>query len=387
MLDSVVYRIPTVDLVTFCGVVAEDVLSPHGALLISRDTDFSSLPPSRRRGFAFSLRGAGISSVAVRERPEAALQEILEVMARGKRPYDQKYRNLHQDAMYYLSGFCEKVLFGGPGNLQNFMLLRAGRMLAEAVAADPDIPMHLGYVLRKDNLLLSHSINVGLLSAFLAHRMFPDREMTAVSVAAGGLLHDLGKTYISEEVLNKPGTLSGKEYEIIRRHPLVGEAALLKSGVTDAVVLKMVRNHHERLDGSGYPDGLAGETIPKAARIAAVADVFDAVTSERAYKRRMSGRKGVSLLMDSIGTHLDSEVVGVFVGAFGMYPPGTGVVLSDGRSGVVAAPGERGVLRPKVLVQRGKNGEALSPAVFLDLSAASDVFIRSCAGEHVPEAV
>lgn len=387
MVESSVYRIPAVDLITFCGVVAEDVLSPHGALLLSRDADFAALSPSKRRGFAFSLLNAGVYSVAVRERPELSLNEILEVMARGKRPPEQRFRNLYEDAMYYLTSFCEKVFSGGPGTLQSFTLLRAGRMLAEAVAADPDIPLHLGFVLRKDNLLLSHSINVGLLSAFLAHRMFPDREMTAVSVAAGGLLHDLGKTYISEEILNKPGALSEKEYETIRRHPLVGEAALRKSGVTDSVMLKMVRNHHERMDGTGYPDGLSGESIPIAARIAAVADVFDAVTSERAYKKRMSGRKGVSLLMDSIGTHLDSEVVRVFVGAFGMYPPGAEVVLSDGRSGVVVAPGERGVLRPRVLLHRDERGDELSSAVFLDLAAAPALFIRRCAGEDVPEAV
>ncbi|PKL02564.1 MAG: hypothetical protein CVV55_03800, partial [Synergistetes bacterium HGW-Synergistetes-2] len=197
MVESSVYRIPAVDLITFCGVVAEDVLSPHGALLLSRDADFSALSPSKRRGFAFSLLNAGVSSVAVRERPELSLNEILEIMARGKRPPEQRFRNLYEDAMYYLTSFCEKVFSGAPGTLQSFTLLRAGRMLAEAVAA-------------------------------------------------GGLLHDLGKTYISEEILNKPGALSEKEYETIRRHPLVGEAALRKSGVADSVMLKMVRNHHER---------------------------------------------------------------------------------------------------------------------------------------------
>ena len=140
MVESSVYRIPAVDLITFCGVVAEDVLSPHGALLLSRDADFAALSPSKRRGFAFSLLNAGVYSVAVRERPELSLNEILEVMARGKRPPEQRFRNLYEDAMYYLTSFCEKVFSGAPGTLQSFTLLRAGRMLAEAVAEAGDRP-------------------------------------------------------------------------------------------------------------------------------------------------------------------------------------------------------------------------------------------------------
>jgi len=124
MVESTVYRIPAVDLITFCGVVAEDVLSPHGALLLSRDADFAALSPSKRRGFAFSLLNAGVSSVAVRERPELSLNEILEVMARGKRPPEQRFRNLYEDAMYYLTSFCEKVFSGGPGTLQSFTASR-----------------------------------------------------------------------------------------------------------------------------------------------------------------------------------------------------------------------------------------------------------------------
>lgn len=384
MFDTISYRIAAADLSTFCGIVAEDVVSPHGALLLSKETDFSLLPSPRRRMAALSLLKAGVLSVSVRERAEVSLNEILEIIAKGKRPSEIRARQLYEDTIYYLKAFCKDILFGEPANLHAFTLLRAGRILAETVAADPDILLHLGRVMRKDSLLLSHSVNVGLLSAFLANRVFPEREMTVYSIAAGGLLHDIGKNYIPEDILSKPGELSSEELAYVRRHSAIGDALLRKAGVTDVLVLKMVRHHHERMDGSGYPDGLAGESIPYAARIAAVADVFDAVTSERAYKKRMSGRKGIALLIDNIGTHLDSGVVKVFVGAFGMYPPGTEVLLSDGRTGIVTAPGGKGVLRPRVLLKRSADGSLFPSHAFLDLAAEPSLFIR---GPVEPEAV
>jgi len=368
MFDTISYRIAAADLSTFCGIVAEDVVSPHGALLLSKETDFSLLPSPRRRMAALSLLKAGVLSVSVRERAEVSLNEILEIIAKGKRPSEIRARQLYEDTIYYLKAFCKDILFGEPANLHAFTLLRAGRILAETVAADPDILLHL----------------VGLLSAFLANRVFPEREMTVYSIAAGGLLHDIGKNYIPEDILSKPGELSSEELAYVRRHSAIGDALLRKAGVTDVLVLKMVRHHHERMDGSGYPDGLAGESIPYAARIAAVADVFDAVTSERAYKKRMSGRKGIALLIDNIGTHLDSGVVKVFVGAFGMYPPGTEVLLSDGRTGIVTAPGGKGVLRPRVLLKRSADGSLFPSHAFLDLAAEPSLFIR---GPVEPEAV
>jgi HD-GYP domain-containing protein (c-di-GMP phosphodiesterase class II) len=126
-------------------------------------------------------------------------------------------------------------------------------------------------------------------------------------IAQAGLLHDLGKIGIPEQVLRKPGPLTAEEWEVMRRHPIVGAqiVAPLEFFADGAII---VRHHHERHDGSGYPDGLRGELIPLGARIVAVADVYDALTSDRPYRPRLSRADTVRQLRKEAGRTLDAHL-------------------------------------------------------------------------------
>lgn len=388
MFDTLILRFAVWDLSTFCGQIAEDVVSPNGALLLPKGVDFSRMDPLNRRAVAASLANQGVARVAVQERAERSLGEIMDLFRQGKRPADPGERALFEDTLQFVESFCKNVIFGAPGNIHVLPLLRIGRFLAESVAKNPDILVSLVRKRARDYFLLSHSVSVALLCAFLAHRLFPEQNETIASIAVGGLLHDLGKQFIPEELLNKPGKLTKGELDFMRRHPAMGEALLVQVGVSDPLILRMVRHHHERMDGMGYPDGLKGLSIPVEAKIAAVADAFDAITSERPYKHRLPGYKGVSELIASVGKHLDSVVVRTFVNSFGMYPPGTEVELSDGRRGVVVAPGEKSILKPRVLVRKDTNGQACKKPVLVDISGERALYIKKCIPfDEEPEAV
>jgi HD-GYP domain-containing protein (c-di-GMP phosphodiesterase class II) len=136
-------------------------------------------------------------------------------------------------------------------------------------------------------------------------------EVAAETVAQAGLLHDLGKIGIPESGLRKPGALSREEWELMRAHPLTGAQILapLETFEEGAVI---VRHHHERLDGSGYPDRLAGGTIPLGARIVAIADVYDALTSDRPYRRALLPREAMAQLWRERGSTLDGDLVEIF---------------------------------------------------------------------------
>ncbi|MFC1944583.1 HD-GYP domain-containing protein [Chloroflexota bacterium] len=131
----------------------------------------------------------------------------------------------------------------------------------------------------------------------------------------GGALHDVGKIGIRESVLVKRGTLSGEEKEHIRIHPVVGERICRPRGSN--VISEIVRHHHERYDGRGYPERLNGEDIPLAARIMAIADTYDALTSDRIYRKRISAEEALEVIRAGVGNRFDPELVSAFIGTVG----------------------------------------------------------------------
>lgn len=163
----------------------------------------------------------------------------------------------------------------------------------------------------KDPYTRGHSERVGA----LARRMALGSGMphaAADMVAQAGLLHDLGKIAIPEGVLRKPGSLTDEEWAVMRRHPVVGAqiVAPLEFFAEGAVIL---RHHHERQDGSGYPDGLRGELIPVGARIVAIADIYDALTSDRPYRARLSHGEAVRRLEEQAGRTLDASLTAMCI--------------------------------------------------------------------------
>lgn len=160
----------------------------------------------------------------------------------------------------------------------------------------------------KDHYTRGHSERVKEISIILAKELgIIDLEL----IAEAALLHDIGKIGIHEDILTKTSKLSEAEFEIIKTHPEKGER-ILKSSTKLSSVSKIIRQHHERIDGKGYPDGLAGAEIEIEARIIAVADAFDAMTSKRPYREEMSFEKGLSILEDCSGTQFDERIVMAF---------------------------------------------------------------------------
>ena len=164
----------------------------------------------------------------------------------------------------------------------------------------------------KDVYTRGHSERVGATSRRLALALglaSPDVEI----VARAGLLHDIGKIGIPEVVLRKAGPLTDEEWTLMRRHPVIG-AQIVAPFEFFAAGAIVIRHHHERVDGSGYPDGLAGDAIPLGARIVAVADVYDALTSDRPYRPAMSEDEALGHLQAQAGRGLDETIVAALLG-------------------------------------------------------------------------
>ncbi len=218
----------------------------------------------------------------------------------------------------------------------------------------------------QDDYTYMHSVAVCALMVALAKQLNLSEAQTKQAGLAG-LMHDIGKAAISNEILNKPGALTDEEFAQVKLHPERGHELLLQARVTDEATLDVCLHHHEKIDGSGYPHKLNGDQISVLAKMGAVCDVYDAVTSNRPYKA--GWEPGVSLQrMAKWTNHFDDTVFKAFVKSVGIYPIGTVVKLKSGMLGVVVDQSPKSLLTPIVKIFFSTRDRTYITPTLIDLS-------------------
>ncbi|QGZ38129.1 HD-GYP domain-containing protein (c-di-GMP phosphodiesterase class II) [Pseudoduganella flava] len=221
--------------------------------------------------------------------------------------------------------------------------------ITESILRNPGALLGLLRIKNKDDYTFLHSVSVCTLLVAFCHHRGMDAE-TVRQAGIGGLLHDAGKAAIPLEILNKPGKLTDEEFAVIRTHPQVGHDLLKQSGMVGPIPLDIALHHHERCDGTGYPRRLRDEQISDLAQMAAIVDVYDALTSERCYHEAMPAALALRKLYEWSKFHFRPALVQDFMRCIGIYPAGTLVQLASGRLGVVYEPNPGKPLLPKVNV-------------------------------------
>ncbi|MBP1934075.1 HD-GYP domain-containing protein [Ammoniphilus resinae] len=229
----------------------------------------------------------------------------------------------------------------------------------------------------KDNYLFSHSFNVMIYTSALAvEKGLPSEKI--YEIAVGCLLHDIGKLLLPEEILHKPGRLTNEEFAQIKEHTNIGFELLRKEWDIPLLAAHCAFQHHEKWDGTGYPRGLKGEEIHPYARIMAVGDVFDALTTHRVYRRAMLPHEAMELIFSETNLHFEQGIVELFRKKIAIYPIGVTVKLSTGETGVVVAYNQHCIDRPIIRIFKGESGEDLKSLKEIDLSKELSVMIVEC---------
>ncbi len=239
----------------------------------------------------------------------------------------------------------------------------AKQVVSEAVDSiihTPDAMLMLTRIKDRDEYTAQHSMNVAVLTIAFGRALGLERERLE-ELGVCGLLHDMGKVLTPSEVLLKQGKLTHEEFLQMKKHPVDGRDILSSNGGLFPGAMDVAHSHHERLDGSGYPRGLYEHQTTLWSKVVAITDAFDAITSDRCYQDGRTNMDAFRILNNERGTKFDSNLVVRFIGAIGIYPPGSIVKLNSGESGVVIEANPKHALLPSVLLLRDKEERIIEP--------------------------
>lgn len=253
------------------------------------------------------------------------------------------------------------------GSLNVVRLKKSVEPVVESMTRNPDACIWLARLKQHDQYAYQHSLSAAIWAVALGRQLgLPRHDLR--SLAIGCMLMDVGKLRLDPSLLQAARSLSEEETESMRLHVSHGVDIVRESGIMNQDVLDIVAHHHERYDGSGYPQGLAGEQIPAFARIAGIVDTYDAVTSNRSHAPAVSPSNAIKMLYRARNIDFQSELVEVFIQAVGIYPAGTIVELTTGEVGVVVSEYRTRRLKPKVMVLLDSRKYRLREPKLVDLS-------------------
>ncbi len=240
---------------------------------------------------------------------EAYFKQHIQTIAKAEDiPTDSKALMIYERATTVID-----EMFRNPESLENAQQAKAlVDSTVQIILHDPQAVESLLKITAHDYYTHTHSINVSIYTLSLGHFLgIQGEDLETLGMAA--MLHDIGKSKVDYDIINKNGKLSDNEFESMKKHPGAGHAIALKLGIKDERILTGIRHHHEKMSGGGYPDGIKGSEISQFARIIGVCDVFDALTTKRSYKDPMNTFESLKLMKESMSEHLDMNMVNALV--------------------------------------------------------------------------
>ena len=312
--------------------------------------------------FSESLLNLGITSIYV----EDDISEDIEITDAISDATRLKCKDALQEAIIH---------FRTQGSFDMCSISEATNLLIDEMLLRPDVLVCLNDIATTDDSTLVHSINTTVFSLLIGQQL----KLSTIelkSLAEGTILHDIGKTLIDPKVLYKTGVLNNDELEIVKQHTIAGYELLKTNPLLTELSRIISLQHHERLDGSGYPYGLTDKQIHPFSKIVAIADMYDALTAERCYRKSLTNYQAYKILAKESTVKLDANLLGLFLKNIAIYPNGTLVNLSDGTRGIIKRQNSGIPFSPIVMVLNNINNKDVK-LYDLDLSSTYNITIQN----------
>lgn len=331
-----------------------------------------------RQLYIDTVKGADVRAAPTQQEVNADLDRRLHEIAQKKedkpivvevREEAARARRLHTEANKVVKHMMEDVRLGQQVQLDRVEPMVEG--MVDSIFRNQDALLPLARLKNHDDYTFEHSVSVCALMVAFARGMQLPRE-TIREIAMGALLHDVGKARVPDDILNKPGKLSDEEFAQMKNHVVQSIVVLRDTPGISKTALQVAGEHHERFDGTGYPRKLAGSGISLYGQMAAIVDVYDAISSERVYHKGMPPTQALKKLLEWSKHHFDPQLVQSFIRAIGIYPSGTLVRLESGRLGVVVEQNEGNLLEPVVRVFYHAGQQHYIPPETIDLARSQD---------------
>lgn len=326
------------------SVIDQAIVDRTGRILIARGTTLDDY-------LIEALLKMGIPGIYTREGEEdpedenvplETLETIekLKVPDRAKVQLSESVKARVSEGIQYLYSNTDSDSFSDTAN-------NIANDLMKAITDNDAIAIDINTLKVSDEYTFKHSVDVATMAMVIA-RKYGMSKKEVFEIGVSGLLHDLGKSQIPLEILNKAGRLTEEEFAVMKQHPVIGYKVLLEKNNVSKAITMGVLQHHEKISGQGYPMGLTGQQICPYARILSVADIYDALVTERPYKKAFSQQDAIELIM-SMTPDLDIRVIESFMKSMILYPVGCTVQLSNGEKARVVENDPHYILRPKVV--------------------------------------
>ncbi len=342
-------RFIPVDCMSVGMIVGENLYNQTGDLLLSRGT---ALTPE----FISAIERLKYNGIYIEDDLSKDI-DVINIVS------DRKRANIVKG----IKGAFKELGRGTPNARQTLEAAKSKiEDIVDEICKNPDLMINMVDMKVFDDYTYYHSVNVAILSIVIGVALGLDRGELC-NLGYGALLHDIGKVFIDKALLNKKEKLTDEEFRILKEHSLLGYEHIKQGfGVSKSSCMAIL-DHHERYSGGGYPNGTKGEEISLYGRIISVADVYDALTSDRPYRKAMIPAEAIEYIMASTEVLFDPKIVAVFVKKIAPYPVGTCVKLSNGLVGIVLENREELCLRPRLRIFRDETGYLDEPYV-IDLA-------------------